>query len=43
MFFLIISFFNNLFTKFSLKREGLPDARVASITIKEYGFAVHFL
>ena len=26
----------------SLKREGLFDARVASITEKEYGFAVHF-
>ena len=26
-----------------LKREGLSDPRVASITKKEYGFAVHFL
>ena len=26
-----------------LKREGLSDARVASRTKKEYGFAVHFL
>ena len=26
-----------------LKREGLSDARVASITKKEYGFAVHIL
>ena len=28
---------------FFLKRKGLSDARVASITKKEYGFAVHFL
>ena len=28
--------------KLFLKREGLSDARVASITEKEYGFAVHF-
>ena len=25
-----------------LKRKGLSDARVGSITKKEYGFAVHF-
>ena len=29
--------------RFFLKREGLSDARVSSITKKEYGFAVHFL
>ena len=29
--------------RFFLKREGLPDARVLSITKKEYGFGVHFL
>ena len=29
--------------RFFLKREGLPDARVASIAKQEYGFAVHFL
>ena len=28
--------------RFFLKREGLSDARVASITKKEYRFAVHF-
>ena len=27
---------------FVLKRKGLSDARVASITKKEYGFTVHF-
>ena len=26
------------FKRFFLKRKGLPDARVASITKKEYGF-----
>ena len=26
-----------------MKREGLSDARVASIAKKEYGFSVHFL
>ena len=25
-----------------MKREGLSDARVASMTKNEYGFAVHF-
>ena len=25
-----------------MKYEGLPDARVASFTKEEYGFAVHF-
>ena len=29
--------------RFFLKRKGLFDARVASITKKEYGFAVNFL
>ena len=29
--------------RFFLKNEVLPDARVASIPNKEYGFAVHFL
>ena len=38
----MISFYI-LSTRFSLKCEGLPDARVASITKKDYGFAVHFL
>ena len=28
--------------RFFLKRKGLPDVRVASITKKEYGFAVCF-
>ena len=31
------------FKKFFLKRKGLSDARVQSITKKRYGFAVHFL
>ena len=38
----MISFYI-LSTRFFLKREGLIDARVASITKKEYGFAGHFL
>ena len=29
--------------RFFLKRKGLSDEREASITKKEYGFAVHFL
>ena len=29
--------------RFFLKREGLSNTRVASITKKEYGSAVHFL
>ena len=29
-------------TRFFLKRKGLSDVRVVSITIKDYGFAVHF-
>ena len=29
--------------RFFLKRKGLPDARVASTTKKEYGSAAHFL
>ena len=29
--------------RFFLKREGSSNARVASITKKEYGFAMHFL
>ena len=28
---------------FFLKHKGLSDARKASMTKKEYGFAVHFL
>ena len=32
-----------LYKIFFLKHKGLSDARVASITKKEYGFAVHFL
>ena len=39
----MISFsFHILSKRFYLKREGLPDGRVASITKKEYGFTVHF-
>ena len=38
----MISFYI-LSKNFSLKREGLSDARVASITKKEYSFAVHYL
>ena len=38
----MISFYI-LSTRFFLKRKGLSDARVASITKKEYGFEVHFL
>ena len=33
--------FNILFKRFFLKREGISDAGIASITKKEYGFAVH--
>ena len=38
----MISFYI-LSKRFVLKHEGLSDARVASITKKEYGFAVHVL
>ena len=38
----MISFYI-LSTRFFLKCKGLSDARVASVTKKEYGFAVHFL
>ena len=38
----MISFYI-LSKRFSLKREGLSDARVATITKKEYGFAVQLL
>ena len=38
----IISFYI-LSERFFLKRKGLSDAKVASITKKEYGFAVYFL
>ena len=38
----MLSFFI-LSKRFFLKREGLSDARVASITKKEYGFAARFL
>ena len=38
----MISFYV-LSERFFLKRKGLSDATVASITKKEYGFAVHFL
>ena len=34
--------FHVLSKSFFLKNEGLSDARVASVTKKEYGFAVHF-
>ena len=37
----MISFYT-LSKRFFLKRERLSDARVALITKKEYGFAVHF-
>ena len=29
-------------TRFFLKRKGIYDARLTSITRKEYGFVVHF-
>ena len=35
--------FHILSIRFFLKRKGLSDAKVASITKKEYGFEVHFL
>ena len=38
----MISFYI-LAKRFFLKREGLSDARVVSITKNEYGFAVHFM
>ena len=38
----MISFYI-LSKRFLLKLEGLSDARLASITKKEYGFVVHFL
>ena len=38
----MISFYF-LSSRFSLKREGLFDARVALITKKKYGFAVYIL
>ena len=38
----MISFYI-LSKRFFLKRERLSDARLASITEKEYGFAIHFL
>ena len=38
----MISFYI-LSKRFFLKREGLSDARVVSITKKGYGFAVHVL
>ena len=37
----MISFYI-LSKRFFLKREGLSDARVLSVTEKEYGFAVPF-
>ena len=37
----VISFYI-LSKRFFLKREGLFDPRVASITKTDYGFAVHF-
>ena len=39
---LTISFYI-LSERFFLKRKGLSDAGVVSITKKQYGFAVHFL
>ena len=38
----MISFYI-LSNRFFLKREGLSDVRVASVTKEEYGFAVHFI
>ena len=38
----MISFYI-LSERFFLKHKGLSDARVAPVTKKEYGFAVHFL
>ena len=35
--------FYSLSKRFFLKHEELSDARVVSITKKEYGFEVHFL
>ena len=40
--FVMISFYI-LSKRFSLKRKKNSDARVISITEKEYGFSVHFL
>ena len=40
---IVMIIFYILSKRFFLKREGLSDARVASIIKKEYGFAVHFL
>ena len=37
----MISFYI-LSTRFMLKLEGLSDARIASVTKKEYSFVVHF-
>ena len=37
----MISFYI-LSKRFFLKRKGLSDGRVASVTKQEYGFAVHF-
>ena len=39
--FVMISFYV-ICKRFFLKRKGLSDVKVASITKKEYGFAVHF-
>ena len=38
----MISFYI-LSKRLDLKRKGLPDARLLSLTKKEYGFALHFL
>ena len=38
---LVMISFYILSKRFFLKREGLFDARVASVTEEEYGFAVH--
>ena len=37
----MISFYI-LSNKFFLKRKGLSDARVVSVTKKDYGYAVHY-
>ena len=39
---IVVISFHILSKRFSLKRKGLSDARVASIAKIEYNFAVHF-
>ena len=40
---IVMTSFSILSTRFFLKRKGLSEARVVSITKKEYGFLVHFI